>query len=64
MYQPPEDEDSIYKDEYDEGYEAALANKKESGNPYKPSRHERDTTTSDDRHYFWYCGFNDFFERN
>lgn len=60
---PDNDNDSLpwyYGNAWDEGFAAAKSGKHEKDNPYSESEHERDTTFSDELHYWWYCGWNDY----
>jgi hypothetical protein len=58
------DKDKWYDEDYgkawDEGYLAAGDGQPLESNPYKESGHERDSTHSDECHYWWYSGWNEF----
>jgi hypothetical protein len=49
--------DRSYAEAYNAGYSAASAGSPISGNPHEESGHERDTTRSDELHYWWHCGY-------
>lgn len=55
MYDPPYKE--VFAKAYDEGYQAKKEWKSIEDNPYESSGHERDTTFSDELHYWWYAGY-------
>lgn len=52
--------DETYARAYEEGFDAAHANKVLDDNPYKPSGHERDHTYMDELNYWWYKGWCDY----
>lgn len=56
IYDPPDKE---YLEMYLDGYIAFLEGCPEEDNPHILSKHERDTTYSDECHYQWYRGWND-----
>jgi hypothetical protein len=68
MFDPPREDkwystdffDETYVEAYKKGYEHHSNGGRESDNPHELSGHERDTTYSDELHYWWYKGFNDF----
>lgn len=71
MYNPPSKSHWVsshsfqqeYADEYDAGFKAAADGKSLDDNPNELSGHERDTTYSDELHYWWYVGFSNFSEK-
>lgn len=59
MYSPPdkeEDDFGFFKEAYDRGYESRKKDEPYK-NPYKASGHERDSTFSDELHYYYYTGY-------
>jgi hypothetical protein len=70
VYDPPSETNWVYTGPflkytakcYNEGYQAAQNGEPEESNPYKESGHERDTTFEDDQRYWWWSGYNDFFD--
>jgi len=67
-YDPPSKENwcrtdrfaECYAEAYDAGYKAARDGKPERDNPHQRTNHERDSGHSDDMHYYWWCGWNDY----
>lgn len=70
MFDPPFANNWIHSNSYDvcyleaycKGYKHAQNKGLESDNPYIQSGLERETAWDDERHYWWYSGFNDYEE--
>lgn len=58
MNRPPPDE-TTFISEYDAGHKARIFGKSKTDNPYPLSVHDRDTTFSNEQHYFWNLGYSD-----
>lgn len=69
MYNPPSKINWVhvgsflesYKEYYDIGYNASKDNK-EYEEPFEPSKHERDTSYTDELNFWYYCGYYDWEE--